>query len=172
MEEYIEIPPDLTKTTDGVKTLLGNPREAIFKLAVPMIVAFAVQNLYNFADAFWVSGLGPDALSAIGFFFPFFFMISSVAAGLGIGGSAALSRRIGARDKAGADRVASHTLMITGVIGLVLTVPCAVVSEPLFRLVERAGSRPWPSLTAASCSPPASFSSPSRRAPFCAARAM
>jgi putative MATE family efflux protein len=135
MEEYVELPPDLTETTDGVKTLLGNPREAIVKLAIPMIVAFAVQNLYNFADAFWVSGLGPDALSAIGFFFPFFFMISSIAAGLGIGGSAALSRRIGSRDKAGADRVATHTLIITCAVGLVLTIPCAVVSEPLFRLV-------------------------------------
>jgi putative MATE family efflux protein len=134
MEDKIEIHSELGPTTEGVKTLLGNPRAAIIKLAIPMIVAFAVQNLYNFADAFWVSGLGPDALSAIGFFFPFFFMISSIAAGLGIGGSAALSRRIGGCDKEGANRVATHTLVITCAVGLALTVPCAIFAEPLFRL--------------------------------------
>lgn len=124
----------MTETTEGVKLLLGNPRRAIVKLALPMIVAFSVQTLYNFVDAFWVSGLGPDSLSAIGFFFPFFFMISSVAAGLGIGASAALSRRIGAHDKAGADRVATHSIIITCGVGLVLTLPCAFLAEPIFRL--------------------------------------
>ncbi len=132
----MEKPPassGLTQTTEGVKILLGNPRRAIIQLALPMVIAFSVQTLYNFVDAFWVSGLGTDSLSAIGFFFPFFFMISSIAAGLGIGSSSALSRRIGAHDKNGADLVATHSLIITCAIGLILTIPCAVFTEVLFR---------------------------------------
>jgi putative MATE family efflux protein len=126
---------DQVKPTEGVKTLLGNPRVAIIKLSIPMIVAFSVQTLYNLVDAIWVSGLGPDALSAIGFFFPFFFMITSIAAGLGIGGSSALSRRIGARDKAGADHVATHSMIIICGVGLVFTVPCAIFAKALFQFM-------------------------------------
>ncbi len=89
------------KGTDGVKTLLGDPRKAIIKLAIPMVVAMSVQTIYNIVDAFWVAGLGADALAAMGFVFPFFFVIMSLSNGLGIGGGAAISRRIGAKDKAG-----------------------------------------------------------------------
>jgi Na+-driven multidrug efflux pump len=79
-------------TSKGVQTLLGNPKKAIIKLSIPMIVAMSVHTLYNFVDGLWVAGLGPDALSAVGFFFPFFFLIMALSAGIGVGGSAAVSR--------------------------------------------------------------------------------
>ena len=75
----------LDKTTGGVDTLLGNPKKAIIKLSIPMIVAMSVHTLYSFVDGLWVAGLGPDSLSAVGFFFPFFFMLMSISAGLGVG---------------------------------------------------------------------------------------
>ena len=61
--------------TEGVRTLLGDPKRAIARLSVPTIVGMSVQTVYSLADAFWVAGLGADALSAIGFFFPFFFFL-------------------------------------------------------------------------------------------------
>ena len=109
--------------TDGVKTLLGNPKKAILKLSMPMIVAMSVQTIYSFVDAIWVSGLGPDALSAVGFFFPFFFMIIALAIGLGVGGAAAVSRRIGAQDKAGADSVAAHSIVLLLITSMSVTLP-------------------------------------------------
>ncbi|UCD06276.1 MAG: MATE family efflux transporter [candidate division WOR-3 bacterium] len=109
--------------TDGVKTLLGNPKRAILKLSIPMIVAMSVQTIYSFVDAIWVSGLGPDALSAVGFFFPFFFMIIALAIGLGVGGAAAVSRRIGAQDKSGADSVAAHSIVLLLLTSISVTLP-------------------------------------------------
>ena len=41
----------IENATKGVKTLLGDPKKAIIKLAVPMIIAMSVQTIYNFADA-------------------------------------------------------------------------------------------------------------------------
>jgi len=72
--------------TNGVQTLLGDPKKAIIKLAIPMIIAMSITTVYNLADAIWVSGLGSDALAAVGFVFPFFFMALAIANGLGIGG--------------------------------------------------------------------------------------
>ena len=91
--------PGNNNTTKGVETLMGNPKKAIVKLSIPMIVAMSSHTLYSFVDGLWVAGLGPDALSAVGFFFPFFFMLMAISSGIGIGGSSALSRMIGAKDK-------------------------------------------------------------------------
>ena len=39
------------KATEGVHTLLGDPKRAIIKLSVPMVVAMSFQTLYNLADS-------------------------------------------------------------------------------------------------------------------------
>jgi putative MATE family efflux protein len=124
--------PGQPAETEGVKTLLGNPKQAIIKLAVPMIVAMSVQTIYSFVDAVWVSGLGADALSAVGFFFPFFFMIIALSTGLGVGGAAAVSRRIGARDKSGADNVAAHTMVMMFVTAVIVAVPFFFLINTIF----------------------------------------
>lgn len=121
--------------TEGVKTLLDEPKKAIIRLALPMIVAMSVQTIYNFVDAIWVSGLGADALSAVGFFFPFFFMTMAIATGIGLGGGSAISRRIGAGDKIGADNVAVHTVVIMFLAAVFLTVPLFIFAEKIFTLL-------------------------------------
>ncbi len=107
--------------TRGVKTLLGDPKRAVFKLSGPMIIGMLVQSFYNIVDGIWVAGLGSDALAAIGLFFPLFMVIISLAVGIGVGGSAAISRKIGARDKKMADSAAVHTLLIGVLIGILLS---------------------------------------------------
>jgi len=118
--------------TKGVKTLVGNPKKAIVKLALPMIFAMSVQTIYNLVDAFWVSGLGANALAAVGLFFPFFFMMLALATGLGVGGGSAISRRIGAKDKEGANNVATHAIVYMIIISLTITLPLLLLAEPMF----------------------------------------
>ena len=121
--------------TNGVNTLLGDPKKAIITLAIPMIIAMSVQTLYNLTDAVWVSGIGASALAAVGFVFPFFFMALSIASGLGIGGGSAISRYIGANDKKGADSVAVHTLIIMIIISLFFTLLLFVFSYDIFKAI-------------------------------------
>lgn len=120
------------KETEGVKTLLGDPKKAIVTLSIPMIAAMSLQTIYNVVDAIWVSGLGADALSAVGFFFPFFFMLMALATGIGIGGGSAVSRRIGAQDKPGADTVAAHTMVIISVVTVLVSIPFFVFAKDVF----------------------------------------
>lgn len=115
--------------TQGVKTLLGDPKKAIRKLSGPMIVAMFIQTLYNIVDGIWVAGLGSDNLAAIGLFFPVFMMLLSLATGMSVGGSSAISRKIGANKKKQVDSAAIHTLFI----GLVVAVLITVVVYPLLR---------------------------------------
>ena len=132
--------PSAGSGTNGVKTLFGDPKKAIIKLSIPMMVAMSVQTIYNIVDAFWVSGLGADALAAMGFVFPFFFVIMSLSNGLGIGGGAAISRRIGAKDKPGADNVAVHTIVIMVMIAVGFSVPFFLLARDIFVLMGACGT--------------------------------
>jgi putative MATE family efflux protein len=122
------------KEKDGVKTLLGDPKKAVVKLSIPMIVAMSVQTIYSLIDTYWVSGLGADALAAMGFVFPFFFISMALSNGIGIGGGSAISRRIGAQDKKGADNAAVHTIIITVLISIAFTIPFYLFAPQLFTL--------------------------------------
>jgi len=127
--------PELNTETEGVRTLLGNPKRAIIKLSLPMVAAMTAQTVYNLADAIWVSGKGPDSLSAVGFAFPLFFFVLSLANGIGIGGGAAISRRIGARDKPGADSSAVHTIVLMLITAAVSTAVIVPLLPPLLRFL-------------------------------------
>jgi putative MATE family efflux protein len=113
---------DEINVTEGVRILRGDPKKAILKLSIPMVVAMSSQTLYNLADAIWVSGKGPDSLSAVGFNFPFFFLTMALANGISIGGGAAIARRIGANDKTGADNVATHSVVSSVIIGIIASI--------------------------------------------------
>jgi len=123
------------KETKGVETLLGDPKKAIISLSLPMIAAMSVQAIYNLVDAIWVSGLGADALAAIGFVFPFFFLAMGLSNGLGVGAGSAISRRIGARDKLGADNVAVHTIVIMLLLAVAFTIPLFAFAHEIFAMI-------------------------------------
>jgi len=132
-------------TTKGVETLIGDPKKAIIKLSVPMIIAMSANTIYNLVDALWVSGFGKNlftsqdvtnigagALAAVGFVMPFYMMIISIATGLGLGAGSAISRRIGANDKKGADNVAIHSIVITLIFAFIFSLLFFIFADKIF----------------------------------------
>jgi len=132
----------LDDRTKGVETLLGDPKSAILKLSAPMVLSMLLFSLYNVVDAFWVVGLGSDALAAIGFVFPFYFVVLGIANGLGVGGGSAISRRIGSQDKPGAEVVAQHTMLIMAAVSVIFTAALYVSSDRLFVLLGAGSAAP------------------------------
>jgi putative MATE family efflux protein len=142
--------------TTGVVTLLGDPKKAIIKLSIPMIIAMSVQTIYNFADALYVSGIGQQfftsahvngvgdlGIAAIGLILPFFMMAIAISTGIGVGGSSAISRRIGAHDKQGADNIAEHSIIISLIIAGFFSVILFIFSEPLLIAIGAGTSLPY-----------------------------
>lgn len=128
------------RVTRGVKILRGDPKKAILRLSGPMMIAMVVQTLYNLVDAIWVSGLGADALAAVGLFFPFMMFLMGFSNGIGIGGGSAVSRRIGERKKEAADNTALHTLVLTVVIGAVMSFPFLPILPKIFSMMGATGN--------------------------------
>ncbi|WP_292520488.1 MATE family efflux transporter [Methanoculleus sp.] len=121
--------------TEGTKILFADPKTAILRLSLPMMIAMTLMTLYNAVDAFWVAGLGADALAAVGFSFPLFIITIGLASGLGTGGEAALARMIGARDRDGASSVAMHTILLMTVLAVAVTIPLSLFADDIFVLM-------------------------------------
>ncbi len=124
---FMEFP----EITEGVKNLLGDPKKAIIKLSFPMIIGLTILSTYQLADGIWVAGLGSDSLTAVGLFFPFFLGIMALGNGLGMGGSTAIARSLGARNKTDAEHIAIHTI----VLGLLLGIIISIISIPIIENV-------------------------------------
>jgi putative MATE family efflux protein len=98
-------------------------RRAILLLAVPMILEMSMESLFVVVDIFWVSKLGAAAVASVGLTEAMLTLVYTVAAGLSIGATATVARRIGEKDPERAGRAAVQVL----VLGLALALPIGLM---------------------------------------------
>jgi MATE family, multidrug efflux pump len=118
------------EVTEGISLITGDPKNAVLKLSGPLIVAMVLSSMYNLVDAIWVSGLGGDALAAVGFVTPLFMILIGLSNGIGAGATSAISRCIGAHDKEGVNNTAMHTIIITIIASIILTIGLEIFLQP------------------------------------------
>ena len=96
---------------------INNPKKALWKLSLPLMVGMSVQAIYLLVDtAFIGKWVGGTALAALGYVFPYFFIIMGITFGLGSGVTTVIAQYIGAKDKKNADNAAEHTILLGLVI--------------------------------------------------------
>ena len=103
----------------NIEIVTGDPKRAIRKLSLPIMVSMFVTFSYNLADTIWVAGLGTDSLAALGFFIPIFIVIIGLGNGIGVGTNSIIARAIGAKDKKKADNAAMHGIILTIAISII-----------------------------------------------------
>ena len=111
-----------SKVDQRISMITGDPKKAIRSLSVPMIMSMLLLMAYNLADSIWVSGLGPNALAALGFITPVFMIVIGLGNGLGAGATSLIARCIGANNKKGADNAAIHAIILTITVSVILTI--------------------------------------------------
>ena len=116
---------------NNVELMLENPRNALIKMSIPLIVSLLISSFYNLIDAAWVSGLGADALAGVGFFTPIFMILIGFGNGLGAGAALALSKYLGEENKQKADNASVHSIMLDIIISLVVTAALLVFLNPI-----------------------------------------
>ena len=117
--------------SNNVDMMLQNPKKALIKMSIPLIVSLLITSFYNLIDAAWVSGLGADALAGVGFFTPVFMILVGFGNGLGSGAAFALSKYLGEEDKHKADNASVHSIILDIVVSLILTVILMVLLNPI-----------------------------------------
>ncbi len=108
---------------DGnVDILKGKPEKAIMTLAIPILIYLLISNSYNIIDGMWISGIGKAAITGVGSITPLFNVVNGVAMGIGAGATSAISYFIGLNDKDKADNVGVHTIILSLVIIVILSI--------------------------------------------------
>ena len=102
-------------------SFIANPRKAIWTLGLPVMTGMAVQTLYSVVDMLFVARISVNAIAALGFNLPLFWMAMGISFGLGTGVTAVIARFIGAKNHAAATNVAEHGLLLGLIIGSIFS---------------------------------------------------
>jgi putative MATE family efflux protein len=106
----------------NIEMITGDPKKAIVKLSIPMMISMLLIMLYNIADSIWVAGLGADALAALGFITPLFMVLIGLGNGIGAGANSLIARYIGAKNIRQANNAGLHALLLCVIISVIFTV--------------------------------------------------
>jgi Na+-driven multidrug efflux pump len=101
-------------TTTTASPLLTAPiGPTIQRLAAPIMIAMVVSMVTLMAEAWFVGQLGTEALAGLALGFPMMMLVMMLSGG-SFGGTitGAVARRLGAGDRAGAEVVALHAVLL------------------------------------------------------------
>ena len=118
-------------SSNSVDLMLQNPKKALINMSIPLIISLLITSFYNLIDAFWVSGIGADALAGVGFFTPIFMILVGFGNGLGSGAAFALSKYLGEGNKQKADNASIHSIIINIIVSLIVTVILLFLLNPI-----------------------------------------
>ena len=93
---------------------------ALGLLAIPMMLEMAMEAVFALVDIIFVSRLGTDAVAAVGITEALVTVLYAIAIGLGMGVTAMVSRRIGAKDPDGAAKVTGQAIILGAVLAVII----------------------------------------------------
>ena len=96
---------------------------ALLLLAIPMVLEVALESVFAVVNVFWVNRLGAQAVAVVGLTEAMLSTIYALGMGLGIGATAMVARRIGAKEPEGASRAAVQAILL----GILLAIPIGVL---------------------------------------------
>jgi len=98
----------------------GPINRALGLLAVPMMLEMAMEAIFAVVDIAFVSRLGTNAIAAVGLTEALITVLYALAIGLGMGVTAMISRRIGARDPVAAACVMGQAIWVGAGLAIII----------------------------------------------------
>ena len=126
----MKLPQNKTSRLDG---FIDNPSKALWTLAFPIMAGMGIHTLYTIVDMIFIGRLGGDAIAAVAFNMPLFFLVLGLSFGVGSGVTASIARFIGAKDKVNADNTAEHAVALGLIISTILTTFGLIYGEGLLQ---------------------------------------
>lgn len=90
----------------------GGIARNIWHLSLPMIASNLLQNMFNIVDMIFVGRLGPSAIAAVGMSGIILNMLFTMILGISIGTVALVSRSIGAKNIAEAEKTSIQSIIL------------------------------------------------------------
>ena len=112
-----------TSQADEYERMISSPVSSlVIKLAIPTVTSMLVSSIYNMAETFFVSRLGPSASAAVGIVFSIMSIIQAVGFTLGMGSGSLVARALGAKQNDTANKYASSAFFAACVFGTTLSI--------------------------------------------------
>ncbi len=116
-----------TDMRDAVKAIPhdyteGSVGRAITLLAIPMMLEMVMESVFALVDIFFVGRLGAEAVATVGMTETVMILVISLGAGLGIGATAVVARRVGEKRVPAARSAALQSIYL----GILISVPIAI----------------------------------------------
>ncbi|MXW17951.1 MAG: MATE family efflux transporter [Gemmatimonadetes bacterium] len=113
----------------------GPLRRAVILLAIPMVLEMVMESLFAVVDIYFVSKLGDHAMAGVALTESGITIIYTLAAGLSIGVTAMVARRVGEGDRDGAARAAAQAIFVGVFVALVFGVCGVVFAADILRVM-------------------------------------
>lgn len=102
----------------------------ILSMSVPIMISMLIQALYNIVDSMYVAMISEEALTAVSIAFPYQNLMIAVSTGTGVGVNSLLSRNLGEKDFASANKTANISLTLAIIISVLFAVLGFFVIKP------------------------------------------
>jgi putative MATE family efflux protein len=113
----------------------GRINRALGLLAIPMMLEMSMESVFAVVDIAFVSRLGTDAIAAVGITEALITVLYAVAVGLGMGVTAMVARRIGAKEREAAARVTGQAIWVGAGLSLLIGIPGSFYAADMLRLM-------------------------------------
>ena len=113
---------EMSEENKNIEMITGDPKKAIIKLSIPMMLSMLLIMLYNIADSIWVAGIGAKALAALGFITPLFMVLIGLGSGIGAGANSLIARYIGANNFKQANNAGLHGILLSVIVSVIFTI--------------------------------------------------
>ncbi len=114
---------------------VGPINRALGLLAIPMMLEMAMEAVFAVVDIAFVSRLGTNAIAAVGLTEALITVLYALAIGLGMGVTAMISRRIGAKDPVAAAYVMGQAIWVGLAISMVIGSLGVIYAADLLRMM-------------------------------------
>ena len=108
---------------------------ALGLLAIPMMLELSMEAVFAVVDIAFVSRLGTDAVAAVGITEALITVLYAIAIGLGMGVTAMVSRRIGAKEPDAAAQVTGQAIWLCAVMSIVIGIFGVINAENMLRMM-------------------------------------
>jgi len=114
---------------------VGPIDRALGLLAIPMMLEMGMEAIFAVVDIAFVSRLGTDAIAAVGLTEALITVLYALAIGLGMGVTAMISRRIGAKDPIAAAYVMGQAIWVGAILAILIGVFGVVFAADLLSMM-------------------------------------
>ena len=100
----------------------GSIRKAVFLLSIPMILEMLMESIFALVDIIYVSRVSVNAVATIGLTESVITLVYAIAIGLSMAATAVVARRIGEKDRIGANQAAVQVILLGIFLAILISV--------------------------------------------------